>query len=81
MGKSILAVPDSYVTTSVDVTPWTDTKWAAILAHRREVARERPLPGVLTRLPEADRTRIIQTEHFTRLTPGPMKGDPGQLTT
>ncbi|MFF9884203.1 MULTISPECIES: PIG-L deacetylase family protein [Streptomyces] len=81
VGKSILAVPDSYVTTSVDVTPWADTKWAAILAHRGEVARERPLPGVLARLPEADRTRIIQTEHFTRLTPGPTKGDPGQLTT
>jgi N-acetyl-1-D-myo-inositol-2-amino-2-deoxy-alpha-D-glucopyranoside deacetylase len=68
------------VSTSVDVTPWADVKWRAILAHRGEVARERPLPGVLARLPEADRTRIIQTEHFTRLIPGPTKGDPGQLT-
>ncbi|KOU80342.1 hypothetical protein ADK61_09160 [Streptomyces sp. XY66] len=80
VGKTILAVPDSYVTTSVDVTPWADMKWAAILAHRGEVARERPLPGILARLPEADRNRIIQTEHFTRLTPGPAKGDPVQLT-
>lgn len=31
-------------------------------------------------LPEADRDQIIQTEHFTRLTPGPTKGDPAQLT-
>ncbi|MEV5340150.1 PIG-L family deacetylase [Streptomyces sp. NPDC052676] len=70
-GKSVLAVPDSYVTTSVDVTPWADVKWRAILAHRGEVARERALPGILARLPETDRTRIIQTEHFTRLAPGP----------
>lgn len=80
VGKRVLAVPDAYVTTSVDVTPWADVKWRAILAHRGEVARERPLPGVLARLPEADRTRIIQIEHFTRLTPGPTKGDPAQLS-
>jgi N-acetyl-1-D-myo-inositol-2-amino-2-deoxy-alpha-D-glucopyranoside deacetylase len=80
VGKSVLAVPDSYVTTSVDVTPWADVKWRAILAHRGEVAHERALPGILARLPEADRTRIIQTEHFTRLTPGPTKGEPAQLT-
>nr|WP_053709227.1 PIG-L family deacetylase [Streptomyces sp. NRRL B-3648] len=78
-GKSVLAVPDAYVTTSVDVTSWADVKWRAILAHRGEVARERSLPGILTRLPEAGRTQIIQTEHFTRLTPGPTKGDPAKL--
>ncbi|MFD6023781.1 PIG-L deacetylase family protein [Streptomyces griseoluteus] len=80
VGKTILAVPDSYVTTSVDVTPWADMKWRAILAHRGEVARKRSLPGILARLAEADRNRIIQTEHFTRLTAGPAKGDPAQLT-
>ncbi|MEV6808505.1 PIG-L family deacetylase [Streptomyces sp. NPDC051132] len=79
-GKSVLAVPDSYVTTSVDVTPWAGTKWAAVRAHRGEVARDRALPGILARLPEADRTQIIQTEHFTRLTPGPAKDDPAHLT-
>nr|WP_306300593.1 PIG-L deacetylase family protein [Streptomyces sp. NRRL B-24572] len=81
VGKDVLAVPDSYVTTSVDVTPWADVKWRAILAHRGEVARERPLPGILASLPEADRNQIIQTEQFTRLTPVPTKGDPAQLTT
>ncbi|WP_331254555.1 hypothetical protein [Streptomyces halstedii] len=80
MGKTVFAVPDSYVTTSVDVTPWADAKWAAILAHRSEVARERPLPGILARLAETDRNRIIRTEHFTRLTPGPAEGDRVQLT-
>ncbi|MFC8016547.1 PIG-L family deacetylase [[Kitasatospora] papulosa] len=79
VGKEVLAVPDSYVTTTVDVTPWVDVKWRAILAHRGEVARERPLPGILARLPEPDRTQIIQTEHFTRLAPGPTKGDPTQM--
>lgn len=71
VGKSVLAVPDSCLTTSVDITPWADTKWRALLAHRGEVARERSLPGVLARLPEADRVRILQIEHFTRLAPGP----------
>ncbi|WP_282697641.1 PIG-L family deacetylase [Streptomyces sp. CC208A] len=80
VGKTVLAVPDSYVTTSVDVTPWADVKWRAILAHRGEVTRVRPLPGILDRVPEADRVRIIQTEHFTRLTPGPTKSAPDRLT-
>ncbi|GGZ25664.1 hypothetical protein GCM10010300_81330 [Streptomyces olivaceoviridis] len=80
VGKKVLAFPDSYVTTSVDVTPWADVKWRAILAHRGEVARERPLPGILARLPEDDRAQIINTEHFTRLSPGPTKGAPDRLT-
>ncbi|MFF8883189.1 PIG-L deacetylase family protein [Streptomyces flaveolus] len=73
VGKTVLAVPDSYVTTSVDVTPWADVKWRAILAHHGEVARERSLPGILARLSEADRAQIIQTEHFTRLPPAPQR--------
>ncbi|MEU9599884.1 PIG-L family deacetylase [Streptomyces sp. NPDC048109] len=80
VGKTILAVPDSYVTTSVDVTPWADVKWRAILAHRGEVAHERSLPGILARLPEADRNRLIQTEHFTCLTPGPVPTTSSSLT-
>lgn len=79
-GKTVLAVPDAYVTTSVDVTPWADVKWAAILAHRGEVARGRPLPGILARLPHDDRIQIIRTEHFTRLTPGPTPGAGDRLT-
>ncbi|MFE0581462.1 PIG-L deacetylase family protein [Streptomyces sp. NPDC058874] len=80
VGKTVLAVPDAYVTASVDVTPWAAQKWEAISAHRGEVARERALPGILARLPEAERNRIIQAEHFTRLTSGPTKGDPARLT-
>ncbi|MCN9243662.1 PIG-L family deacetylase [Streptomyces sp. RY43-2] len=80
VGKSLLCVPDAYVTTVVDVAPWVGVKWRGILAHQSEVARERSLPGILARLPEATRREIIETEYFTRLTPGPVPGDPHQLT-
>ncbi|MFJ9623318.1 PIG-L deacetylase family protein [Streptomyces sp. NPDC101181] len=79
VGKSLLAVPDAYATTTVDVSPWAAVKMRAILAHRSEVARERPLPGLLARLPEPERDEIIGTEHFTRLTPGPAPGDPHRV--
>ncbi|MFD3470657.1 PIG-L deacetylase family protein [Streptomyces sp. NPDC058682] len=79
VGKTLLAVPDAYVTTTVDVSPWAAAKWAAICAHRSEVARPRPLPGLLARLPEPERNEIISTEYFTRLSPGPTPGDPHQL--
>ncbi|MFE5596848.1 PIG-L deacetylase family protein [Streptomyces sp. NPDC056549] len=79
VGKTLLAVPDAYVTTSVDVSLWAAVKWAAICAHRSEAARPRPLPGLLARLPEPERNEIISTEHFTRLSPGPEPGDPHQL--
>ncbi|WP_345045962.1 PIG-L deacetylase family protein [Streptomyces sannanensis] len=80
VGKTVLTVPDSYVTTVVDVEPWAEVKWRAILAHRGEVAAERPLPGLLARLQKADRDEIIRTEYFTRLTPGPAPGTPDRLT-
>ncbi|MEE1931536.1 PIG-L family deacetylase [Streptomyces sp. TRM 70351] len=81
VGKSVLTVPDAYVTTTVDISPWAGVKWSAILAHQGEVARNRPLPGILARLPEAERNQIISTESFTRLTPGPVAGDPSRLLT
>lgn len=80
VGKTVLCVPDDYVTTTVDVTPWVDQKWRAIMAHHGEVARERPLPGILARLPEDSRRRILSTEYFTRLTSGPVACNPLQLT-
>ncbi|MFE0351209.1 hypothetical protein [Streptomyces griseoluteus] len=73
-------MPDSYVTTSVDVTPGADVKWRAILAHRSEAGRPRPLPGLLARLPEDQRNEIIRTEFFTRLSPTPAPDDPHRLT-
>ncbi|MEU8777133.1 PIG-L family deacetylase [Streptomyces sp. NPDC048606] len=63
--KSVLSVPDGMVDTAVDVRPWLDRKWDAILAHRSEVAKARPLPALLSRLPPEVRARIIGTEYFT----------------
>ncbi|MFJ6865110.1 PIG-L deacetylase family protein [Streptomyces termitum] len=80
VGKSVLAVDDAYVTTRVDVMPWVGVKWRAILAHRGEVARERPLPGVYARLPEAERLRILRFEEFTRIGLGPAPVAPDRLT-
>ncbi|MGA5819918.1 PIG-L deacetylase family protein [Kitasatospora sp. NPDC094028] len=67
VNKSVLSVPDELVDVAVDVLPWVPTKLAAILAHRSQVERERPLPGILARLPEPERNRIIGTEYFTRI--------------
>ncbi|MFI1186211.1 PIG-L deacetylase family protein [Streptomyces californicus] len=76
VGKEVLSVEDSLVTTTVDVTPWQQRKWEAIRAHRGEVAGERALPGLLDRLDEEARSRILRTEHFIRLAPGPCPDDP-----
>ncbi|MFE2125672.1 PIG-L deacetylase family protein [Streptomyces amritsarensis] len=67
VGKKLLTVPDAHVDAAVDVGPWLDAKWAAVLAHRSEAARERSLPGILSRLPADVRRRILSTEYFTRL--------------
>ncbi|MFJ8752139.1 PIG-L deacetylase family protein [Streptomyces sp. NPDC102441] len=80
VGKSLLSVPDTYVTTVVDITPWAATKWRAISAHQGETARERSLPGILARLSEESRHKIIGIEYFIRLTLGPVPGDPRRLT-
>ncbi|MFH8257698.1 PIG-L family deacetylase [Streptomyces roseolus] len=80
VGKSVLAVDDTLVTARVDVTPWADIKWAAVLAHRGEVARERPLPGILARLSEAERRQIICFEQFTRIGCGPAPAATDRLT-
>ncbi|MEU4153204.1 PIG-L deacetylase family protein [Streptomyces sp. NPDC026659] len=65
--KSVLAVPHHQVSAVVDVRPWLDRKWAAILSHRSQVERERPLPGLLARLPTEVRHRIIGTEYYMRV--------------
>ncbi|GLW02551.1 MULTISPECIES: PIG-L deacetylase family protein [Streptomyces] len=71
VGKKVLSVPDEHATATVDVSEWLEQKWAAISAHRSEAAKERPLPGILSRLPAAERESIISTEHFTLLATRP----------
>ncbi|MGW3012056.1 hypothetical protein ACWC9R_24970 [Streptomyces sp. NPDC001219] len=85
VGKTLLSVPDEQVTATIDVTSWLDRKWSAILAHRSQLERERPLPGILSRLPEETRSRILGTEHYTRIDVSPSTAadtvaDPNQLT-
>jgi N-acetyl-1-D-myo-inositol-2-amino-2-deoxy-alpha-D-glucopyranoside deacetylase len=45
------------------------------------VEGERPLPGILSRLPEKDRRRIIGTEYYTRISLIPSPVGLTQLTT
>jgi N-acetyl-1-D-myo-inositol-2-amino-2-deoxy-alpha-D-glucopyranoside deacetylase len=78
--KSVLSVPDELVDVVVDVRPWLVTKVGAIRAHRSQIERERPLPGLLSRLPDGERDRIIGTEYFTRIGSRPGPGRLSELT-
>lgn len=78
--KTALSVPDEHITAAVDVGPWLNQKERAILAHKSEAAKERPLPGILARLPAAARESIIRTEYFTRLSAAPTPGALPALT-
>lgn len=71
VGKTLLSVPDEYATAAVDVTAQLDQKWAAICSHRSQLEGERPLPGILSRLPDDARNRILATEYYTRIGLGP----------
>ncbi|MFF3013210.1 PIG-L deacetylase family protein [Streptomyces sp. NPDC057939] len=72
VGKRVHAVADDTIGATVDVRPWIEQKWAAILAHHSEASRARSLPGLLSGVPAAARERILGTERFVRhdLTPG-----------
>lgn len=59
------SVPDERITATVDVSPWLEQKWAAVLAHRTEVERG-AAPGPLAGLPAALRERILSTEWYIR---------------
>ena len=56
-------VPDDQVDVQADVTPWLDTKVAAILAHRSEVRRG-ALPGLVAGLAPDARAELLGTEWF-----------------
>ncbi|MET9112220.1 PIG-L deacetylase family protein, partial [Streptomyces zhihengii] len=67
VGKTARSAPDEQVTATVDVSPWAETKWEAILAHRSQVESQRSLPALLSALDPDARHRILATEWFTRL--------------
>ena len=66
-GKTLLAVPDEYVTAVVNVTAWLDRKWPAICSHLSQRKGERPLPALLCLADAQRRNRILGTEYSTRL--------------
>lgn len=63
--KARHGVPDDQVDLGLDVTPWLDTKVAAVLAHRSEVRRG-ALPGLVARLAPDARAELLGTEWFLR---------------
>jgi N-acetyl-1-D-myo-inositol-2-amino-2-deoxy-alpha-D-glucopyranoside deacetylase len=64
-GKAMNTVPDERVTATVDVSPWLKQKWAAVLAHRSEVARG-AAPGLLAGFAPEVRERFLATEWYIR---------------
>ncbi|RII17666.1 Mycothiol S-conjugate amidase [Streptomyces sp. YIM 130001] len=63
--RELRTVPDEWITATVDVRPWLEAKYAAILAHRSEVTRG-AAPGILAAMPEADRSAFLSTEYYIR---------------
>lgn len=53
---------EEHISTYIDVAPWFDGKWAAILAHRTQIAET----GWLLSIPEDVRRRAFSREAFIR---------------
>ena len=51
---------EEHISTFVDIAPWFDRKWAAILAHRTQIAET----GWLLAIPEEARRRAFSREAF-----------------
>ncbi|MER6945260.1 PIG-L family deacetylase [Nonomuraea sp. NPDC000554] len=58
-------VPDDQIDTTLDVKPWADRKWAALLAHESEIERGSTMT-MLAALPQAQRDRMLTTEWYIR---------------
>jgi LmbE family N-acetylglucosaminyl deacetylase len=54
---------EEHISTFLDVAPWFDRKWAAILAHRTQIAET----GWLLTIPEDVRRRAFSREAFIRV--------------
>ena len=55
-----LGTPDDEVTTTVDVTPWVDTKLASLACHRTQISAD----GPFQQLPEDVIRRLMGTEYY-----------------
>lgn len=67
-GKAMHSVPDERITATVDVSPWLEQKWAAVLAHRTELERG-AAPALIAGFPAAVRERMLSTEWYVRHDP------------
>src|SRR5690606_22306757 len=65
-GQTLPGVSDEQITTHLDVGPWAERKWAAILAHETEVARGGSVT-MLTSLPEQARAQLLGNEWYRRI--------------
>ncbi|MET7622488.1 PIG-L family deacetylase [Streptomyces sp. NPDC005408] len=78
-GRAIHSVPDEQITATVNVRPWLEQKWAAVLAHHTEVERG-AAPGLIAGLPPADRERVLSTEWYIRHNPRTVLSAQTELT-
>jgi N-acetyl-1-D-myo-inositol-2-amino-2-deoxy-alpha-D-glucopyranoside deacetylase len=72
-------VPDEKITTRLDVTPWLETKVAAVVAHRTEVERG-ALPALIAGLPPDSREKPLSTEWYLRWRADSPTGTDTELT-
>ncbi|MDH6136826.1 N-acetyl-1-D-myo-inositol-2-amino-2-deoxy-alpha-D-glucopyranoside deacetylase [Kitasatospora sp. MAA4] len=63
--QAMYTLPDEQVTATVDVSPWLDQKWAAVLAHRSQVEGG-SAPGLIAAFPSDIRERLLSTEYYAR---------------
>jgi N-acetyl-1-D-myo-inositol-2-amino-2-deoxy-alpha-D-glucopyranoside deacetylase len=66
--KAMYTVPDERVTATVDVSPWFEQKWAAVLAHHSQVVGG-SAPGRIAAFPAEVREQLLATEWFVRHDP------------
>ena len=60
-----LGTPDDDVTTTLDVSPWVETKLASLACHRTQISDD----GPFSQLPEDVVHRLMGTEFYQLVTP------------
>ena len=60
-----LGTPDHEVTTTLDLSPWVDTKIASLSCHRTQISND----GPSSNLPEQVMRRLMGTEYYQLAAP------------
>ena len=55
-----LGTPDEEVTTTLDISPWVETKIASLSCHRTQISSD----GPFEQLPEEVMRRLMGTEYY-----------------